>query len=294
MSDTEATPTASGLVWHTFFQKPPGWDVTLLLSPDTLAAWEEQQRLQTIDRGLTNARGNITPAFAALCQVLLDYLADSDADAATQGINAILTETGLDVVIENTVVAPVPAVTSIAPTSMEVGSPGVPDVLLTVTGTGFTPRSLIRFGAHLESATYVSPTTVTMEISRHLFTGANAAVPVTVYNPAPGGGESNAVNFAITDPPPPAVPPVLTSIDPDHAAWNDPITLNGSGLANANSVNFSGNNVVAATFTTHTDTVIELPIPMAMPVGAKQVSVWDPTQLVSSNALPFTVDDPPS
>lgn len=97
--------------------------------------------------------------------------------------------------------APVPTLTEIDPTSHEVG-PGDPFVL-TVTGTGFLPGSVIVFGSNEigERTTYVSPTTLTTIVQPDLFPNPDPAIPVKVRT---ADQESDSVDFAFTEPEEPA------------------------------------------------------------------------------------------
>lgn len=94
---------------------------------------------------------------------------------------------------------PVPTVTSIDPTSHDVG-PGDPFVL-TVTGTNFLPGSVIVFGNNPlgERTTFVSATELKTIIQPDLFPNPDPAVQVLVRT---AGVESNAVDFEFTAPSP--------------------------------------------------------------------------------------------
>jgi hypothetical protein len=68
---------------------------------------------------------------------------------------------------------------------------------LTVTGTNFVGSSVVRWSGANRATTYVSPTQLTASIpATDLATAGTAAV--TVFNPAPGGGTSNAQTFTIS------------------------------------------------------------------------------------------------
>lgn len=94
---------------------------------------------------------------------------------------------------------PVPALTDIDPDAATEGDPGF---TLTLTGTGFIATSVVRWDGSDRATTYVSPT----ELKAAILTGdidAAGTFDVTVFNPAPGGGESNAETFDVesaTDP----------------------------------------------------------------------------------------------
>ncbi|MCK5056225.1 MAG: exo-alpha-sialidase, partial [Candidatus Aminicenantes bacterium] len=105
---------------------------------------------------------------------------------------------------------PVPALTSISPTSKV---SHMPDFTLTAIGTNFVSGSRIIFNGASKPTTYVSPTEVTCQVGptditanlsivydyEDLSGALSSNVPVLVNNPAPGGGDSNSVNFTIND-----------------------------------------------------------------------------------------------
>ena len=88
---------------------------------------------------------------------------------------------------------PVPQLVSLSPGFAAVGGDGF---TLTLTGLNFTPLSVARWGGEDRPTTYINSTTLQVEISAEdLETGG--AIPVTVFTPAPGGGESNALSFLV-------------------------------------------------------------------------------------------------
>ncbi len=91
---------------------------------------------------------------------------------------------------------PVPTLTHVSPTTVTVGSPSF---TLTVTGTNFVSSSLISWNGAPRSTTFVNSTRLQALIgsSDLVITGT---VPVTVFNPAPGGGPSNTLMVAIEQP----------------------------------------------------------------------------------------------
>ena len=89
---------------------------------------------------------------------------------------------------------PMPAIASLSPTSLTVGS--APQSL-TINGSGFLASSSVTFHGISRAATYVSSSQLTITLtSTDLSTAASD--PVVVSNPAPGGGTSAAVNFNVT------------------------------------------------------------------------------------------------
>jgi len=93
---------------------------------------------------------------------------------------------------------PVPTVTTISPTTVYAKS--AQPLVLTVNGTGFVSGasgSAIKIGTRTTTnTTYVSATQLTVPLTAADI-AAVATVPITVVNPAPGGGSSNAVNLTV-------------------------------------------------------------------------------------------------
>ncbi|NLF01467.1 MAG: DUF11 domain-containing protein, partial [Anaerolineales bacterium] len=129
-------------------------------------------------------------------------------------------------VVEN----PRPSITAISPTARVVYDAGF---TLLITGSHFAHDAVVRWGGVDRPTTYVSRTLLRATISASdLLTGA--VVPVTVRNPAPGGGTSNAVNFTVNNP-----VPVISSVQPmTRTAGSSGFTLVVAGS------NFVGSSVV--------------------------------------------------
>jgi len=92
---------------------------------------------------------------------------------------------------------PVPTLSSLSPANAFSGSPDTP---LTVGGSNFLDNSIILWnGSVAFPTTYVDSATLTAVIpAADLISAGSAAV--TVFNPAPGGGTSSPINFAINNP----------------------------------------------------------------------------------------------
>ncbi|MBM4166669.1 MAG: T9SS type A sorting domain-containing protein [Ignavibacteria bacterium] len=98
-----------------------------------------------------------------------------------------------DFQIGHTADNPVPTTTSINPTSKYANESGF---TISVTGTNFIPASVVRFNSSDKTTTYLGPTQLSAEIlSSDIDTAGTFTV--TVFNPAPAGGESNAQTFTV-------------------------------------------------------------------------------------------------
>ena len=131
---------------------------------------------------------------------------------------------------------PVPTLTSLSPNNALVGSGSVN---LTVTGTGFVPGSVVRWAGGNRNTTFVSNTQLTAAIPASDLTSAGS-VNVTVFNPAPVGGTSNALTFTVN---PPNPLPSIATLSPNTAVEGSAgftLTVVGSGFVNGSVVRWDG------------------------------------------------------
>ena len=113
---------------------------------------------------------------------------------------------------------PAPSVTSIAPASTRAGGS---QMLLTVTGSGFSSFSVVRWNGASRPTRVVNTTKLEATIPATDL-AATGTAQVSVFTPAPGGGTSAAFTFTI-DP-----PPVLT-VSATAAAPGAPVTVTLAG-----------------------------------------------------------------
>jgi hypothetical protein len=93
---------------------------------------------------------------------------------------------------------PVPKVHSIAPSSAPQDSLGFQ---LTINGSGFTEGSVVNWNGVPLQTTFTSTTALTATVPpANLSASGNASI--TVSNPSPGGGTSNAMEFSVAPPTP--------------------------------------------------------------------------------------------
>lgn len=119
---------------------------------------------------------------------------------------------GASSAVNFTVNNPTPGISSLSPTSATAGASAQ---TLTINGTNFVSNSTVTYNGAGHAATFVSATKLTISLSAaDQLTAGHYAVVVT--NPAPGGGHSNSVNFAV------------------NAASSITVTLNGSSAGTAN------------------------------------------------------------
>ena len=106
-----------------------------------------------------------------------------------------------------TILNPVPVVTTVTPNSTFFGT----DVAVEVTGSGFVAGAEIYLDGFLTGITdTLTSTTLTGRVPAHTV----GTFRLTVRNPLPGGGESNAVDFTVL--PIPNPDPFIEEVEPDE------------------------------------------------------------------------------
>jgi len=88
---------------------------------------------------------------------------------------------------------PVPAITTLNPSR---ATAGASSFSMTVNGSGFIPASVVQWNGSASSTTFINANQLSATISAADVANAGTA-SVTVVNPAPGGGASNASQFTI-------------------------------------------------------------------------------------------------
>ncbi|HEX8658969.1 MAG TPA: FG-GAP-like repeat-containing protein [Hymenobacter sp.] len=138
---------------------------------------------------------------------------------------------------------PVPTITALAPATIEAGVPGF---TLSVTGTGFVPRCVVRFNGVVLPTTLASSTQLTALVPASALATAGS-YPVTVTNPTPAGGLSAPATFVVTAP----QLPTLSSFSPSSGPVGTILTLTGTNLARTSAITFTGlgANTVSSGFT---------------------------------------------
>ncbi|MEK7832797.1 MAG: PKD domain-containing protein, partial [Acidobacteriota bacterium] len=180
---------------------------------------------------------------------------------------------------------PVPALTSISPNNALVGSGSFS---LTVNGSGFVPSSSVRWGGAARTTTFVSNTQLAASIPASDL-GSAGTVNVTVFNPAPVGGTSNALTFTVS---PPNPVPVIASLLPNTAIEGSAaftLTVNGSGFVASSAVRWDG-QPRATEFVSATQLRAQIQASDLVGTGQASVTVVSPAPGGgTSNVTPFNI-----
>src|SRR6201987_3863195 len=126
------------------------------------------------------------------------------------------------------IVNPFPAITLLAPTSVQAGATTAP--LLTLTGPGFNSTSVIEINGGPRATTFVSSTSLTTQLAQGDI-AAGGVNQIQVFNAAPGGGTSNIVVFSVN---PTATKglPIILDLAPDGSQAENGICGTSSTCAN--------------------------------------------------------------
>jgi hypothetical protein len=186
-----------------------------------------------------------------------------------------------------TVNNPAPSITTISPISATINGAGF---TLTVNGNNFVNGSVVNFNGAAKSTTFVSATQVTASIlATDLLTLGN--FPIMVTNPAPGGGTTTPVTFAVTNP-----PPTLALLSPASATAGGAaftLTLTGVGFVSGATVNFGANPAITPSSVTLAQITATVPAADIASAGTVNVNVTNPSPGGgTSNAQVFTINNP--
>src|SRR5579872_6982900 len=183
--------------------------------------------------------------------------------------------------------APVPAVTSVSPSSAKAGGTAF---TLTVSGSAFLTSSVIQWNGNNRTTTYASATQLSTTITPvDIATGQNAAI--SVFNPGPGGGTSAELSLAVDTP-----APTVASISPSSAAAGGAgftLTVNGSNFLPGSTVQWNGSYgqpPLSTTYVSATELTVAIPASDIAFFGSANVTVVNPSPAGgTSPASVFTI-----
>jgi hypothetical protein len=181
---------------------------------------------------------------------------------------------------------PVPAITTLVPSSAASGSPAL---TLTVSGSDFVAASTVNWNGVALATNYVDAAHLTATVPASDLTAVGTA-NVTVFNPSPVGGTSGALTFTINASNP---TPAISTLVPSSAASGSPaLTLNvtGSSFVAASTVNWNG-VALATSYVDASHLTAMVPASDLTALGTASVTVFNPSPGGgTSSALTFTIN----
>jgi len=183
-----------------------------------------------------------------------------------------------------TVNNPVPIISSRSPSNTLVGGT---EFTLTVQGSNFISKSKVQWNGANLTTTYVSSGKLTATVIGGDIKTAGVA-EITVFNPTPGGGTSNAKTFTINNP-----VPTLTKISPTHATSGGAgftLTVNGTNFVATSQVQWNG-SARSTTFVKKTELQAAISASDIVSSGTAKVRVVNPAPGGgTSNSLSFQIN----
>ncbi len=143
---------------------------------------------------------------------------------------------GSGAAVSLTVNNPAPVISALAPSTEPVGATSP---VVSVTGTGFVPTTVIDVNGSARTTTYVSGTQVNVLLNASDVAAAGN-LSLTATNGTPGGGTSTAATLVVSGS---VAPPTVTSISPSSVtAGSGPVTLtvNGAGFSSLTLIEVGG------------------------------------------------------
>jgi hypothetical protein len=162
-----------------------------------------------------------------------------------------------------------PVLTSIEPGQVAAGSVGF---TLRIRGSGFINNSLVRWDGVNLTTTYVSADELTAAVPASKVAAVGSA-NITVFNPPPGGGESNQQAIQIFYPTPNITDLSPNQIKPGGAAFY--LTVAGSGFMNGSLVRWGEKDLVT-TYVNGNQLSAYVPAALIAKACTVQVSVINP------------------
>ena len=164
-----------------------------------------------------------------------------------------------------------------------------PAVELTVNGSNFAPTSVVRVNGVDKATSFVTSNQLTATLLATDISQAGTR-SITVFNPAPGGGLSNAVNLTVNNP-----APTITSLSPDTAVAGGALftmTVNGTNFVQGSVVRLNGTDL-QTNFASNTRLTATVPAAAIASVMTLSVTVFNPTPGGgTSNTWSFAVINP--
>lgn len=146
---------------------------------------------------------------------------------------------------------------------------------MTVAGSNFVSGSTVNFNGTPLATAFVSSSELTATVPASDL-ASSGTFPVTVSNPAPGGGTSAPANFTVQAASNPQ--PAITGLSPSSAsAGSGPLTLtiNGNGFIATSTVNFNGTPIATA-FVNQNELTAAVPASDLASAGNFPVTVSNP------------------
>ncbi|MGH9938792.1 MAG: beta strand repeat-containing protein, partial [Blastocatellia bacterium] len=179
---------------------------------------------------------------------------------------------------------PTPTIATLGPNTVTAGSG---QFILTVAGLNFMQGSVVRFNGQDRQTNFISSSEVRATIiADDILNGGSATI--TVFNPPPAGGVSNALTLTIN-----FAPPVINFLSPSSVVAGGPafqLSVFGTNFAPGSVVRWNGQDRTTNLILV-TGLVAQIPASDIANVGSAQVTVFSPAPGGGlSNAVTFNIN----
>ena len=212
----------------------------------------------------------------------------SGAQLAVAVLNGSLSSgSGLPINLE--VDNPAPTIGSVSPAGEVIGPTST---VVTVTGTGFVPTTVINVNGAARTTTFTSSTQVSVALTAADLSAAGS-LSLTAVNPTPGGGTSTAATVAIVASNP---APAITSVNPatEVVGTSSPvIAVTGTGFIASTAIDVNG-SARTTTFISATQVNFTLTAADVSAVGSLSLAAVNPPPGGgTSAAVHLAINNPP-
>lgn len=149
---------------------------------------------------------------------------------------------------------PAPTIASVTP-SVELAGAAAP--VITVTGTGFVPSTVIQVNGSNRTTAFINTTEVNVTLTA-ADVASSGSLSLTAVNPAPGGGASTAATVAVNNP-----TPVVNGVSPQVVLTGTTtpttVTVTGTNFTSASTVELGG-VATATTYVSATQLTFQLTV----------------------------------
>jgi hypothetical protein len=188
---------------------------------------------------------------------------------------------------------PVPTITGVTPTGETVG---MSSAIVTVTGNGFDPSTVIDVNGSSRTTSFTSATQVSASLTQADLASAGT-LSLTAVNPTPGGGTSTAASLSVvaaTLPQPQIASVVPTTLYVGSA--DTTITVTGANLTANSAVEWNGTPLTTSYFYGYlTGLMATVPAADLATSGTASITVVTPGATpTTSNQLSVTIANPPA
>lgn len=224
--------------------------------------------------------GETTLKPSVISPTQLSVLVPASAIEKSGTVNVAVTGSSASNPLQFTINNPIPSMVSMSQSTGILNSAPFP---VEIVGTNFVSNTMVNLGGLSLVPTSISPTRLSVVVPESAFLAA-AIIPVTVFNPSPGGGASSASTLTVLNP-----IPVLSALSVNRTiVGGSDFALNimGTGFARGVTINF-GSTPLTPTIATPTQLTVQVPAAAIASTGVVAITA---TNLAPGGVFPVPLN----